>query len=79
MARYEQTYTRQGVQILRRPQRARGEDWRCSDCGKLLGRICGHDVHIRFERRHEYVATLPASATCKQCGTLNRARRAESA
>ncbi len=77
MARHEQTYTSQGIPIQRRRQRPRGDDWLCSCCGRLLGCIHGHDVHIRFQRRHEYVATLPASATCKGCGTLNRARSAK--
>ena len=72
MARYEQTHTTHGIPILRRQTRPRGEDWLCTCCGKLLGVIHGHDVHIRFERRHEYVATLPASATCKGCGSLNK-------
>ena len=73
MARYEQTQTKTGVPVLRRKQRPQGEDWLCSYCGKLLGVIHGHDVHIRLARRHEYVASLPASAICKGCGTLNRA------
>ena len=76
MARHDLTSTEQGVPFLRHRRRPRGEDWLCSCCGKLLGRIHGHDVHIRFERRHEYVASLPASATCKRCGTLNKARTA---
>lgn len=79
MARIEQTFTKQGVPVTRRVQRPRSDDWLCSCCGKLLGRIHGHDVHIRFQRRHEYVASLPASATCKRCGTLNRARVADAA
>lgn len=76
MARYEQTFTKQGIPVLRRPAQVRGDEWRCRGCGRLLGRISGDEVHIRFDRRHEYLATLPASATCKGCGTLNRARKA---
>ncbi|QQA42008.1 hypothetical protein [Pelagovum pacificum] len=79
MARNEHTYTNQGVPVTRRVQRPRGDDWLCNCCGRLLGRIHGHDVHIRFERRHEYMASLPASATCKGCGTLNRVRAAAAA
>jgi hypothetical protein len=74
MARYEQTHGTRGVPVLRHQQRPGGEDWLCQGCGKLLGVIHGFDVHIRFERRHEYMAALPASATCRKCGTLNRAR-----
>lgn len=74
MARNQQITTDQGIPIRRRQQRSRGVDWTCSCCGSLLGRIHGDDVHVRFERRHEYVASLPAAATCKKCGTLNRAR-----
>jgi hypothetical protein len=48
-------------------------DWRCTRCAKLLG-ICrdGH-MHLRFARGHEYLVSLPATATCRGCGTLNRA------
>lgn len=73
MARNQLTYTDQGIPFLRRRQGRQGEAWTCSCCGSLLGRIHGHDVHLRFNRRHEYVATLPASATCRKCGTLNKA------
>lgn len=79
MARQERTITRQGIPVLRRVQRPNGQDWTCSGCGKLLGRIIGHDVHIRLQRRHEYVASLPVSATCKGCRTLNRVRKAAAA
>jgi hypothetical protein len=48
-------------------------DWRCTCCGKLLGQFRGDRLHVRFSRGHEYLASLPAQATCRGCGTLNEA------
>ena len=73
MARPELTRTDDGIPVLRRQFRQHAADWRCICCNRLLGRLQGHQLHVRFDRRHEYVSTLPASATCKGCGTLNRA------
>ena len=53
-----------------------GADWRCTTCNSLLGRIRDHEVHIRFSRRHEYIAALPVSCTCVNCGGLNRLKAA---
>jgi len=77
MARLERTTTAMGIPVTRHVERPRGTDWTCTCCGKMLGRIYGHDLHIRFERRHQYFASLPASATCKGCGTLNRVSSAK--
>ncbi|WP_193140976.1 hypothetical protein [Meridianimarinicoccus sp. MJW13] len=79
MARNHQITTHKSTPIQRRQPRSPGLDWTCSCCGSLLGRIHGQDVHVRFERRHEYVASLPAAATCKKCGTLNRAKASTAA
>lgn len=46
-------------------------EWRCVQCGKLLGILAGERLHIRYERGNEYLATLPITATCRKCGTLN--------
>lgn len=58
-----------------RPRTSRqsaGADWRCTCCGKLLGVMDDDVVDIRMARRHEYVASLPVTGTCRDCGTLNR-------
>jgi hypothetical protein len=47
------------------------KEWRCVRCGKLLGLLTGERLHIRYERGNEYFATLPVTATCRRCGTLN--------
>jgi len=47
-------------------------EWRCSRCGKLLGRLLDGQLHLRFARNHEYIVGLPATAMCRGCGTLNR-------
>lgn len=52
------------------PVPPRHEGWKCA-CGKLLGRLAGDRVHIRLERRTEYVVSRPVTATCRSCGTMN--------
>jgi ribosomal protein S27E len=46
-------------------------EWRCTQCGKLLGRTEGGRLRVRFSRKHEYMVALPATATCWGCGALN--------
>jgi len=46
-------------------------DWRCSGCFKLLGRRLNGHVHVHFARGHQYQMSLPVSALCRSCGTLN--------
>ena len=48
-------------------------DWRCTGCGKLLGVRRDTRMHLRFARGHEYFVGFPVVATCRGCGTLNRA------
>jgi hypothetical protein len=49
-------------------------EWRCTQCGKLLGRTKGDRLHVRFARGHEYLVGLPATCACRYCGTLNELR-----
>lgn len=49
----------------------RDREWRCKQCGKLLGKIEGDRLHVRFARKHEYLMGPPVTATCWGCGTLN--------
>jgi rubredoxin len=51
------------------------DQWRCSSCGRLLGMIRTGHLHVRFTRGHEYIAALPATCTCRGCGSLNRLDR----
>ena len=56
------------------PSASRGStEWRCVCCGKLLGVCRDGRMHLRFARGHEYLVSLPATATCRGCGTLNQA------
>ena len=48
-------------------------EWRCTRCAKLLGVRREGRIHLRFARGHEYLVSLPATATCRGCGILNRA------
>lgn len=46
-------------------------EWRCHDCGKLLGVRHGARLHIRLQR-HTYLVSLPVDAVCRGCGTINQ-------
>ena len=46
-------------------------EWRCLECGKLLGVRHGARVHIRLQR-HNYLVSLPVEAVCYGCGTENK-------
>lgn len=46
-------------------------EWRCLECGKLLGVRHGARLHIRLQR-HNYLVSLPVEATCPGCETRNR-------
>ena len=48
-------------------------EWRCTRCDKLLGVCRDGQMHLRFTRGHEYFVGFPVVATCRGCGTLNRA------
>lgn len=47
--------------------------WRCSSCAKLLGVCRDGQMHLRFARGHEYLVGFPVVATCRGCGSLNKA------
>ena len=47
--------------------------WRCTQCDKLLGVCRDGQMHLRFARCHEYFVGFPVVATCRGCGTLNKA------
>ena len=46
--------------------------WRCTECGKLLGVRREGQMHIRSSRGPEYLTGFPVTSACS-CGTLNRA------
>lgn len=46
-------------------------DWRCTRCAGLLGKRAGDSVLIQFARGHRYRASLPVTAVCRRCSTLN--------
>jgi hypothetical protein len=72
MARHSETTYRLPPIRRRSNHPSPGSDWRCTECNALLGRIKDGMLNIRFGRRHEYVAALPATCTCRGCGGLNR-------
>jgi hypothetical protein len=55
-----------------KPSTTLNADWRCTQCRKLLGVIEGGGLHLRFSQGHEYFVSLPATANCRGCRTLNR-------
>jgi len=46
-------------------------EWRCLECGKLLGVRHGARLHIRLQR-HCYFVSLPVEAVCPACEARNR-------
>lgn len=46
-------------------------EWRCNECGKLLGVRHGARLRIRLQR-HNYLVSLPVEATCHGCFAKNR-------
>lgn len=62
-----------GASASRDPSVIDRQEWRCLCCRKLLGICYGRRLHLRFARSHELIATLPAQATCRGCGTMNEA------
>ena len=46
-------------------------EWRCTQCGKLLGVAKGNQLHIRVQKNREYMVGFPVTANCHGCGTLN--------
>jgi len=46
-------------------------EWRCTQCGKLLGMVQDARLHIQFARGHTYIVGFPAASVCRGCGTLN--------
>lgn len=47
-------------------------EWRCTECGKLLGVASGNQLHIRVQKHREYLVGFPVTANCHGCGTLNK-------
>jgi phage FluMu protein Com len=45
-------------------------EWRCHDCGRLLGKTNGFQMQIR-RKPLDYVVGFPVLATCPGCGSLN--------
>ena len=50
------------------------EQVRCDNCGKLLGKEKGAQIHI-LRKPIEFFASFPVTATCPGCGRLNTKER----
>jgi len=46
-------------------------EWRCEDCGKLLGARKKDRLHIRTRRGPDYLVGFPVTAVCRGCQSLN--------
>jgi len=57
---------------LRTSSAASLPEWRCTQCGKLLGVAKGNQLHIRVQKHREYLVGFPVTANCHGCGTLNK-------
>ena len=49
-------------------------EWRCDDCGKLLGILRDGRLYIRFSRGPQYLVGFPATSSCPGCGAMNEHR-----
>jgi len=65
---YETRYRAAGQHVERTPLLPA---WRCACCGGVLGRKLPGRLEIRFSRGHSYYATLPVTARCRTCKTMN--------
>ncbi len=54
------------------------KEWRCTNCGKLLGLLRDDRLHLRFARGHEYLVGFPATSVCRGCRTLNELSESKS-
>lgn len=54
-----------------RPSVVPPTEWRCIECGKLLGVRHGARLHIRLQR-HNYLVSLPVEAVCPSCAAENQ-------
>jgi hypothetical protein len=57
---------------------AEQREWRCNECGTLLGVLKQGRLHIRVShgraRQAEYLVGLPAFCTCEHCHSPNEIR-----
>lgn len=53
------------------------EEWRCRDCGKLLGVLRGGRLEMRWSRGDQCLVGFPVTATCRGCGAMNDCPGAE--
>ena len=64
-----------GQSHLHPPAAVAGDrDWRCDNCGKLLGKEKGAQIHI-LRKPIEFFASFPVTAKCPGCGRLNTKER----
>lgn len=47
------------------------KQWRCTECGRLLGVRENQRLRIRFSRVYDYLVGLPATSVCPRCQSLN--------
>jgi len=49
----------------------RHNEWRCAECGKLLGVHTQGRLHIRYRGGNEYLVGFPVTGRCQACQRLN--------
>jgi len=54
-------------------------EWRCYECGKLLGHLLDGRLRLRLARGHTYLVGFPATTVCRGCRALNELATASSA
>lgn len=52
--------------------------WGCPQCGKVMGSLFRHRVHIRPRDGHIYFSHYPVTGVCSKCGCRNTIRQCPS-
>jgi len=53
-------------------------EWRCCECGKLLGHLHDGRLYVRLARGHTYLVGFPVTTVCRGCRALNELAAASS-
>jgi phage FluMu protein Com len=52
-------------------------DWRCHECGKLLAKRQGNQLHIEIAGKYRYIVDGRVTSVCPRCETLNSEQTAQ--
>jgi len=47
------------------------QEWRCNQCGRLLGQLLDGRLHLQIARGRAYLVGFPVTTACLGCRALN--------